>query len=254
MDAVVADIRTRTEQLARACVELGPDGLDRPSLLPDWTVLTLACHLRYGAQVLSQITDATCAGQPSAYYPGGREVQRPFTLRPALGEPRDHVLDSLAAESEGLADRWADLSPQDWDRPMITTDPTDSLGGATLRELGLLRLVEVMVHGSDSGLGLAPWPLRFGQWVLPLRVRRARVHADLAMTLAFDAVDAMTITARVARGAVTVAEAVPDPDVVVSGAANDLVALLLGRSPLGAVSMTGDASSVAALRSGLLGP
>ncbi len=252
MRAVVGDIQARTARLVAACAEL--DALEQPTLLPDWTVLTVACHLRYGAKVLTQITEATCAGQPSAYYPGGRDLQRPFTLRPALGEPRHHVIDSLAAESDALTRLLSGLSADDWDRPMISTDTTDPLGAVTLRELGLLRLVEVMVHGSDLGLGLDPWPLRFGHWVLPLRVRRARTVPELSAVVTFEAVDAPAITAVAADGALSVIDARPDPDMIVSGVANDLVALLLGRSPLGAVSMTGDAPAVAALRRGLVGP
>ena len=256
MTAVGAAISARTDQLCDRLCELDVDDLEQPSLLPGWTVLTIACHLRYGSQALRQITSATLEGEPSAYYPGGRDVQRPFTLQPALGEPRGHVIDSLRHESDELRALWVQLADTDWDRTM-TPHPgdDDSLGAMSLRDLALLRLVEVMVHGSDAGLGLAPWPLTFGRWLLPLRVRRARVvhEAGFDAVVEFDATDAESHRSRFANGSAT-GPADRSPDLVVRAVANDLVALLLGRQPLGAVTMDGDAEVMVRFRDGLTGP
>ena len=256
MAAVGAAISARTDELCDRLGALELDDLDGPSLLPDWTRLTIACHLRYGAQALRQITAATLAEVPSSYYPGGRDLQRPFTLSPALGEPRQHVLDSLRHESGELRALWVALEDGDWDRPMIPhPDDDDSLGAMPLRDLALLRLVEVMVHGSDIGLGLAPWPLTFGQWVLPLRIERARVvhNAGFDAVVEFDASDAGVRRATFRNGAVTEAPDAP-PELVVRAVANDLVALLMGRQPMGPVTMDGDADVMVRFRDGIAGP
>ncbi|MEM7284931.1 MAG: maleylpyruvate isomerase family mycothiol-dependent enzyme [Actinomycetota bacterium] len=255
MAAVGAMVSARTDQLCDRLGTLEVDQLERPSLLPGWSVLTVACHLRYGAQALRQITAATLAEAPSAYYPGGRDVQRPFTLEPALGEPRGHVVESLRHEAGELRALWTALDDDAWGRSMIPhPGDDDTLGPIPLRDLALLRLVEVMVHGSDLGLGLAPWPLTFGQWLLPLRVERARVaHADgFDAVVEFEATDAPTRRARFVDGTPTPSDG--DPDLVVSAVANDLVALLLGRQPLGGVSITGDADLVVRFRDGVTGP
>lgn len=256
MAAVGAAISTRTDELCDHLGALELDHLDRPSLLPDWTALTIACHLRYGAQALRQITAATLAEVPSSYYPGGRDLQRPFTLQPALGEPRLHVIESLRHESGELRALWVALDDADWDRAMIPhPDDDDSLGAMPLRDLALLRLVEVMVHGSDLGLGLTPWPLTFGQWLLPLRIQRARVAhgAGFDAVVEFDASD-VGVCRAVFRdgGVVEVSDA--EPDLAVRAVANDLVAVLLGRQPLGPVTMDGDADLMVRFRDGLAGP
>lgn len=256
MAAVGAAIAARTDELCNRLAELDLDDLDRPSLLPGWSALTVACHLRYGAQALRQITSATLAEEPSAYYPGGRDVQRPFTLEPALGEPRLHVIESLRHESGELRGLWVALDDGDWDRTMVPhPEDDDSLGAMPLRDLALLRLVEVMVHGSDLGLGLGPWPLTFGQWLLPLRIERAKVlhEAGFDAVVEFDAADAATHRSRFANGSVTETSDA-SPDLVVRAVANDLVALLLGRRPMGAVTMDGDAELMVRFRDGLTGP
>lgn len=255
MTAVCTSLAARNKELCERLGSLGPGELVTPSLLPDWSVLTIACHLRYGAQALRQITGATLAGAPSAYYPAGRDVQRPYTLQPALGEPVAHVVESLRYESGELDELWGQLRDEDWDRSMVPhPGDDDTVGSMSLRDLALLRLTEVMVHGSDLGLGLARWPLTFGQTVLPLRIERAQVrHADgFEAVVEFAATDAAARRVRFADGAALVTDEVPD--LTVSAVANDLVALLLGRQPLGGVTVSGEAELVVRFRDGVIGP
>lgn len=258
MAAVGAAISSRTDEICDRLDALDDLDLDRPSLLPGWSVLTIACHLRYGAQALRQLTTATLGDLPAAFYPGGRDLQRPYTLQPALGEPRLHVIESLRHESGELARSWAALDDDDWDRSIIPhPGDDDTLGAMRLRGLALLRLTEVMVHGTDLGLGMSPWPLTFGQWVLPLRIERARiVHpSGFDAVVAFSPADADEIRVRFRDGVVT-ADVPCDapPDLVVRAVANDLVALVLGRQPAGPVTMDGDARLIVRLRDGLIGP
>ena len=253
--AVCASLSTRSAELCDRLDSLGAEALTSPSLLPEWSVLTIACHLRYGAQALRQITGATLVGAPSAYYPAGRDVQRPFTLQPALGEPAAHVLESLRYEAAELDELWGQLGDDDWGRSMVPhPGDDDTLGSMSLRDLLLLRLTEVMVHGSDLGLGLPRWPLTFGQAVLPLRIERARVrHPDgFEAVVEFAASDAETRRVRFTGDTALATD--EDPDLTVSAVANDLVALLLGRQPLGGVTVSGDAELVVRFRDGVIGP
>ena len=177
----VADaVGRRTRELVTTLERLDAAALAAPSRLPGWSRLTIACHLRYGAITLRRMTADAVAGRPTAYYPGGREAQRPSTLVPAPGESPADVVHSLSSEGEGLAAAWAVLGPDDWSTPVAPPRPAD--GGDTagpppgeeptvdLAFHGVLRLTEVEVHGSDLDVGLDRWSDTFVEVGLPFRL------------------------------------------------------------------------------------
>jgi hypothetical protein len=104
----------RTAERAHALLKLDRSALEEPSLLPDWSRLTIACHLRYGAAALKRMTKAALRGDPTAYYPDGRALQRPGTLVPRRGEGPVDVVASLAGESFWLDQAWRDLTVGQW--------------------------------------------------------------------------------------------------------------------------------------------
>ena len=130
---------TRTEELATALEGIGETDLLGPSALPDWSRLTIAAHLRYGAVALHRMTLDVLDGRPTAYYPLGREAQRPGTLSPAADETPRLVLRSLREESDRLHERWSGLSGAEWS--MVADEPLGNpdLGPRSLHELLLLR-------------------------------------------------------------------------------------------------------------------
>lgn len=148
------------------CSALATTDLDAPSLLPGWSRLTIACHLRYGAEALRQMTLDALAGRWASYYPLGRDTQRPGTLLPR--SPDDDVVASLRDASSALHDVWRDVA--DW--TLVVREPPDNrdLGDVPLRRLLLARLTEVEVHGTDLGVGLGPWSDVFVREVLPMRL------------------------------------------------------------------------------------
>ena len=97
-DAVIQ----RTRNIVESLSGLDDDELQGPSGLPEWSRLTIACHLRFGAGTLSRMTRSALQGVPVAYYPEGREVQRGGTLVPLAGESPQDVVNSLARLSEEL--------------------------------------------------------------------------------------------------------------------------------------------------------
>ena len=111
-DEVAAEITGRTRMLVAA---LERCDLLAPSALPEWSRLTIACHLRYGAEALARMTHDALAGRTTAYYPGGRDEQRPGTLVPRRGEAPVDVVQSLA--DAGLVRRIPD--PTDGRRVVI---------------------------------------------------------------------------------------------------------------------------------------
>src|SRR5205085_928812 len=102
----------RRQRTARRCTwtvalgRLDETSLVAPSELPDWSRLTIACHLRFGAEAFRRMTEAAIAGEPASYYPEGRDAERPTTLVPRPSDRAVDVVGSLAHESAELHGAW----------------------------------------------------------------------------------------------------------------------------------------------------
>jgi hypothetical protein len=92
--ALAAAVATRTDEIVAALETLDERDLLTPSELPEWSRLTIACHLRYGANALARVTDAVLAGRPASYYPGGRDRHPRSRLRGRV--PRSLILEIVA--------------------------------------------------------------------------------------------------------------------------------------------------------------
>jgi uncharacterized protein (TIGR03083 family) len=245
-----AAIRDRSLQIVEALSALDDDALRLPSELPDWSRLTIACHLRYGAEALRRMTTATVVGEPAAYYPEGRAQQRSRTLVPHDGEgPRD-VVTSLARHNDELHQAWSALDVDAWNRQIIEPADNPDLGSISLSDLPLLRLTEVEIHGSDLGIGLPDWSDSFVRTVLPARLNRLNVRRTNHR--AFDAgleggwllvvTDGPTYRIDARGPEVESSPAGPDDPAraVIESTSRDLLALLLGRPFLTPPRITGD--------------
>ncbi len=82
----IRGVAQRTRETTESLRSLDDAALRSPSLLPGWSRLTVACHLRFGAEALLPMTRDALAGKETAYYPQGRERQRPAGCwnRPAI--------------------------------------------------------------------------------------------------------------------------------------------------------------------------
>ena len=58
------------------------------------------------------MTSGALAGQPTAFYPGGRSAQRPSTLHPGPQESPADVVQSLIEASAALDELWAQIPPE----------------------------------------------------------------------------------------------------------------------------------------------
>jgi uncharacterized protein (TIGR03083 family) len=246
IDAIAERSRAISQNLAR----LDDEELHRPSDLRDWSRLTIACHLRFGAQALLGMTRCALQAMPVAYYPEGRETQRPRTLEPLSGESGQDVVESLARHSEELNQEWSALGPSAW--RVAVNEPQDNpdLGPVPLWRLPLLRLTEVEVHGTDLGLNLADWSEIFITTVLPMRlewfnVRRAnhRVFDDeLEGSWLLVATDGPAYRVSVDGTKVESVAASPHSQAtaVIETTSRDLLAILLGRAVNSPPVITGD--------------
>jgi len=245
---VQAAIARRTADIVEALLDLDEEGLTVRSELPGWSRLTIGCHLRYGAEALRRMTGATLAGRSTAYYPEGRDRQRPGTLVPHDGErPRD-VVDSLALHSRMLAQAWSAVDAAGWSREINEPADNPDLGPVTLTQLALLRLTEVEVHGSDLNVHLGEWSAPFVTMTLPMRLERLsrrtvdRGDGSLEGSWLLVASDGPTYRVSVANGVVESTPAVSRAPAraVLEATSRDLLALLLGRPFRRAPRITGD--------------
>ena len=236
---LVAAVRRRTDEVVGALAALDEDGLRAGSALPGWSRLTIACHLRYGAEAFGRMTAAVREGRAASYYPGGREATRPATLEPAPGEAPADVVASLSEHSTALDEAWRGMAAEEWDGVVREPDDQPDLGPLPVARLPLLRLTEVEVHGLDLDLGLSDWSDVFVQAALPFRLdwlntRRTNhrgVDESVQGSWLLTAPDGPTW--RVAVDGHRVESKPADPgataDAVVEAPARDLLALLLGR-------------------------
>ncbi len=261
LDTAVA---RRTAEIVAALGALDDGALRSPSELPEWSRLTIACHLRYGAASLRTMTAGALSGQPVAYYPQGRERQRPGTLVPGDGEGPTGVVTSLTDHSNELHGLWSSLGADQWRSQVVEPVGNPDLGSTALAQLLVFRLTEVEVHGSDLGLGLADWSELFVRTALPTRLDRLNVRganhrpfdATLEGTWLLVASDGPSYRIGV-RG--TEVESTPvDPGApataVLEATSRDLLALLLGRPLLHPLRITGDAAFGAAFTDAFPGP
>jgi uncharacterized protein (TIGR03083 family) len=240
----------KTRSIAESLRGLGEEELHHSSRLPEWSRLTIACHLRFGAEALTRMTRSALQGLPVAYYPEGREVQRPRTLVPLPGETPHEVVESLALLGERLNLEWSALDPVAWGADVVEPMENPELGPVPLRRLPLLRLTEVEVHGTDLGLNLAGWSEIFISTVLPMRLewlntRRANhraFDAQLEGSWLLVATDGPTYRVNVHGAKVQSRPASPDTKAraVIETTSRDLLALLLGRALHASPVMTGD--------------
>jgi uncharacterized protein (TIGR03083 family) len=261
---LVAAVRRRTEEVVSALRAAGDDGLEAPSLLPGWSRLTIACHLRYGAEAFDRMTAATLEDRPVSYYPGGRDAQRPGTLAPGPDETPADVVASLAAHSGALDRRWAGMREDQWDAVVREPEDRRDLGPLPLSRLPLLRLTEVEVHGSDLGLGLDDWSdvfvrtaLAFRlEWLNTRRTNHRQVDGAVEGSWLLTAPDGPTYLVAVEGGRVSSRPSGPgaQADAVVEAPARDLLALLLGRPLLTPVRYGGDVALGQAFSRAFPGP
>jgi maleylpyruvate isomerase len=239
MNDVLRELTGRTGALVDAL-----DGADlrAPSKLPGWSRLTIACHLRYGAEAFAWMTADAVAGRPTSYYPAGRATQRPGTLEPRADERPIDVVSSLRDASAALDDAWAAVD--DWSTAV--TEPADNpdLGTLDLGRLPLARLTEIEVHGTDLGLGLGPWSEVLVRHALPMRLEwlntRRSNHRQVDVTIRASWL--LVATDGPVRQIVAVngpavrsfpAADTEEVDAVIEGTGRELLALLLGRAPVG---------------------
>jgi len=234
--ALVAACARRAVEIVEALGKLPDEEMLAASELPGWSRLTLICHIRYGAQAVLAMTPAVLAGEPAAYYPGGRATQRPGTLVPADGEGPQDVVESFARAMGELVALWAPLQPREWERRVIEPADNVDLSPLTLYQLAVLRLTETDVHAVDFGVGLADWTRELAEAGLPFRVSRLQLRSvpvDAKGAWRLNTTEGESYGVAVADGRVSTDTRLGAA--TIAGSRRDLFALLMGRPFTGPV-------------------
>lgn len=248
--AIAAAIAWGHTRLIARLHELSDEELLADSSLPDWSRLTVVCHIRFGAEAINRIVTATVAGEEALFYPGGRAEQRPGTLFPESGEtPRD-VVASFADRCDELDATLADLSDADWAKVSREPDGKRDLGPQTVEQLAILRLTELDVHAVDMHIGITEWSETFARVGLPLRIDRlgkflsnnpaAPERPDGSWLVRADDGRAYRVTSNAGIVTTRVAEWDERADGVIDGSSRDLIALMLGRELVGEINYSND--------------
>ena len=261
---VVAAVDARTRAIVDALAALDERTLSAPSSLADWSRLTIACHLRFGAQAFVLLTRGALQREPVSYYPEGRDAQRPKTLVPNPGESPKAVVESLGRAGDELHRVWQELSDAQWDLTVTEPEGRVDLGPLPLGRLPLLRLTEVEVHGSDLDLELPDWSSTFVRHALPFRLdwlnARRTNHQAVDPTIEgawlLRATDGPSYVVLVDGGRVDSRPAVPgaSAQAVIEASSRDVLALLLGRPLLAQPTISGDADFAARFARAFPGP
>lgn len=249
--AALADaVAARHREVAAALVGLDQLDLLEGSRLPGWNRLTIACHLRYGANASRRMTEDTVAGRQAAFYPLGRAEQRAATLEPGPNETPAGVIASLDEESCRLDKLWATIGHDHWQLSVNEPEDNQDLGSVTLWTVAILRLTEVEVHGYDLDLNLSPWSTTFVSAALPMRLnwlpsRRSNhrsVGESVDGTWAFVRTDGPSFLIESRGGRVEVSESLtaPPADAAFVGTGDQLLRFILGRAPLSGLEVRGD--------------
>ncbi|MEJ7647896.1 MAG: maleylpyruvate isomerase family mycothiol-dependent enzyme [Nakamurella sp.] len=172
--------RTAHDRLHVTLGTLTADQLQRPSLLPDWTIGHLLAHLVGNGESVIRRLNGAIDGQQVEMYPGGRAGRNAFIAEFA-GAPLEELVGRLEHVDETLDELFRTLDPDVWDVVVLSRDDAPVLAG----ELPFHRWREVEIHLVDLGLGHTPadWSPELVERMLPGLIGdlRSRVEpADLA--------------------------------------------------------------------------
>jgi uncharacterized protein (TIGR03083 family) len=251
-----------TNRLRTALDDVGEDALQEPSRLEGWSRTTLLAHLRYGATASVRLTEDALAGRPAAFYPGGA-TEREESLRPGEGESATDLVADLFTQSDRLAEEWRQLDDADWEVEL--REP--KLGRMRLTRAVALRLTEIEVHGVDLGLdGLDEWSDRFVEICLPLRIVWLPIHArnlpeaDRTVSgrwlLRSDTGRSWLVSASGALASAGPKDVIHEAsvDCVISGSERQLLGLVLGRTPVDDLEVSGNEAKAQAFKAAFPGP
>jgi hypothetical protein len=210
------------------------------------------------------MTRDALAGRNTAYYPDGREVQRPRTLRPLKGARPTDVVDDWASAAAELDRVWSSVDRGGWSTDVVEPAANPDLGTIPLVRLALARLTEVDVHGTDLGIEVSDWSSTLIEVALPVRLRwlstrrtnHRRFDHSLRGSWLLESTDGLRWLVAINNDGVASRRANDDEDAVatIRGSSRDLLALLFGRPRHECLEVAGNADFAEAFERAFPGP
>lgn len=161
---------------------LTDDQVDRPSLLPGWTVGHVLTHIARNADSVTRRLKGAVRGDVVEAYPGGFEG-RAAAIAAGAGRSAAELLDDVRRSCAGMEEAAHAMPDEAWE--LATVDPTGKEWPASL--LPYARWIEVETHHVDLDLGYPPatWPAGLvAQW-LPRELERLAGRSDPSALLAW---------------------------------------------------------------------
>jgi maleylpyruvate isomerase len=229
-----------------------------PSRLPDWSRDLVVAHLRFGAEAALRGIHSAISQSGGLMYPGG-DQQRDDEIATGRGRPTQDLIAELADACTRLENTLSNLTVHEWEAAVQTRR-----GPVPVRQVLVQRWLDVEVHHVDLDVGYtaADWPIDLVDAFLPAMIAmlpalRARPDAD-------HAVNGSWVFRRTDRSAEWVIWADNNtawqdaprgqPDVTLSGNGDELLAVLLGRSDVTVLDITGSRPLALHLKRAFPGP
>lgn len=159
LDRDVEGCATAHQRLLAHLDDLVEDGtldgaVERPSMLPGWTVGHVLTHLARNADSFVHLTQAADRGVVDDQYPGGAE-QRNGDIEAGAGRTARELVRDVRTSIYALEQCWATAGATAWEGEGRTFG-----GMRRIRDLPFIRWREVNVHHADLLLGytIADWP------------------------------------------------------------------------------------------------
>lgn len=219
---------------ARALGDLRDDELDKPSLLPGWSLRHVIAHVGFNARAIARLVEWARTGEENPMYASpeqrGEEIDFGATL------PADALRNLCAHASIHLNVEWRDLPDRDWSNIVRTAQGRL----VPVSETVWMRTREVWIHAIDlnTGIGTEDFPDHLVDLLLDdlLAVwRRKRSDSDRNVVL--------HPTDR--EQSYSVLEIQGPDDLVVHGTAADIVGWGIGRTRRGVTTPDGSAAEAA---------
>jgi len=175
------DLRGAALAHERLVIELSgltDEVVQRPSLLPDWTVAHTLTHIARNADSHVLMLRAAAGGEVGAQYPGGAE-QRNADIEAGAGRSAAALVADVVDSNIRLEEAWVEMTDEGWHGEGLSV-----LGPVAIDNLPFRRWREAVVHHADLGLVYSwrDWPADYVRVELGRRVMEWSSRKPMGLT------------------------------------------------------------------------
>ena len=152
--------------------------VQRPSLLPDWTVAHTLTHIARNADSHVLMLQAATNGEVGAQYPGGIE-QRNADIEAGVGRSAAELVADVGDSNARLQAAWLAMTDEGWAGEGLSV-----FGPVPINDLPFRRWREAVVHHADLGLAYSwrDWPADYVRVELTRRTMEWASRKPMGLT------------------------------------------------------------------------